>query len=509
MTQAAHHQNLSVATTEGTVVGVDQGTTAAWYGIPYAQPPVGPLRYRRAVAPEPRDRRLAADAWGAPPVQPPMPEEFGGIGEAGDACEDCLTLNIVRPADSTGPLPVMVWIYGGAFSIGAARNYDPATLVEHGDVVFVSMNYRVGPLGFLDLSSLSTPQRPIDTNVGFYDQIRALSWIQQNIAGFGGDADNVTIFGESAGAMSVLSLLAMPDAAGLFHKAIAQSPAPGHANSAQSQAHWARTFAENLGAARGDAARALDAASPAELLAAADTLTAQVAAEAPGTLVFGPCLDGASLPAAPLDALAAGAAAAVPLLIGTNDNEGLLFMFGAQRSGAETIPVRPATLDRVLPPGPERDALLRAYPGYPEDRTAAQLGGDMVFWYPTTAAAAAHSTHAPTWAYRFDYVSADPRFGALGATHGQEIAHVLGWSYGSDPALSGAMMGAWAAFAHTGDPNGEAVAGDPESAPAAVAWPRYDADERSTLIFDAAPHVEADPRASRRRAWQDYSAAIG
>ncbi|HNP56941.1 MAG TPA: carboxylesterase/lipase family protein [Gordonia sp. (in: high G+C Gram-positive bacteria)] len=494
---------LDITTTEGVVRGVDQGATLAWYGIPYAQPPMGELRFRRPAAAAPRDETFLATSWGAPPVQPPMPQPFGGIGDAGDWSEDCLTINVVRPAGAIGPLPVMVWIYGGAFTIGASRNYDARRLVEHGDVVFVSMNYRVGAFGFLDLSSLSSDEAVFDTNVGLYDQILALSWVRDNIAAFGGDPDNVTIFGESAGAMSVMALMSMLDAAGLFHKAIAQSPAPAQANRTSELAHWASDFAATLGAAPGDEAAVLKAASADEILAAMVAFSQRVAQEDAGAMPFGPCVDDVSLFGSPMATIVDGQQAKVPLLIGTNDNEGLLFMFGAQMSGSETLAVLPETVERVLVGDAARKELLDAYPGYPDGPVAARVGGDRLFWYPSTVAAGAHSSVASTWVYLFEYTSDDRRFGALGPTHGQEIPHMMGWSgapaTGRQPAgtardaeFAGAMMTAWTRFAHDGSPADDS------------AWPRYDAAHRPTMILDEIFRVVDDPHRDRRLAWERY-----
>ncbi|MCQ9384200.1 carboxylesterase/lipase family protein [Brevibacterium moorei] len=491
-------------TTEGPVRGLAQGATDAWYGIPFAAPPVGELRFRRPVPPAMRTTVFTADSWGPAPVQTPRPEAFGGVGENPEMDEDCLTLTIVTPhTESHGPLPVLVWIYGGAFAIGVNRNYDARVLAERTGCVVVSPNYRVGPFGFIDFSALSGPEHVFESNVGLYDQIRALDWVRENIAAFGGDPAAVTVFGESAGAMSVLALMAMPDAHGLFHRAIAQSPAPASMLSVEQAGRWAEVLLDDLATdqtSSAERAQRLARASAAELLQAFEALNEQAPELAPGLMICGPVVDGESLPSAPLAALADGSAAAVPLLIGTNDNEGTLFAIGAQAGGGETIPVLPETLERVFAAAPGWPEVLAAYPDYPRD--APRLGGDAVFWYPTVCAAELHARHNPVWLYRFDYVSEDPRFGAFGATHGAEIPHVFGRSRATvmaegdsagdsrDARFSARMMDLWGSFARTGQPGGD--------------WPGFDERERRTLILDAQPRVESDPRSARRAALAAY-----
>ena len=216
-------------TTGGVVRGITRGDLSSWRGIPYAAAPVGPRRFRAPGPVEPWEGVRDAAEFGAVPVQERV-GEFVGAGRHTPMSEDSLTLNVVAPADpSPAPRPVMVWLYGGAFVVGASssptyRGYD---LVRGGDVVYVSVNYRLGALGWLDFAAYSTAEHPMDSNLGLRDQIAALEWVRDNIAAFGGDPDNVTLFGESAGAISVTTLLTVPSAAGLFHRAIAESSAPG------------------------------------------------------------------------------------------------------------------------------------------------------------------------------------------------------------------------------------------------------------------------------------------
>lgn len=520
------NDRLTVSTTGGPVTGVAQPAqagetgTEAWYGVPYAAPPVGELRFRRPQPVSHRTEPLAATRWGHSPMQQPMPEAMGGVGDSPgttpDIDEDCLTLNIVRPAgegregrEDTGDgaasgLPVLVWIYGGAFTVGTSRNYDGRHLAARGDVIVVTVNYRVGPWGFLDFSALSTPGGPVfESNTGLHDQIAALTWIRDNIAAFGGDPANVTVFGESAGGSSVLALMCMPAAQGLFHRVIAESPAVAGTGAA-SQERWARRFAELLApdaTTDADLGRALLSATQDELLATVGKLAGVSAVEAPGTVLYGPCIDGESLPEPVLRAFAAGRQARVPLIIGTNEHEGLLFLVGAQKSGAEILPVYPDTVRRHLGEKPAVPDLLATYPGFPDPVESARVGGDLLFWYPATVVADAHGAVAPTYSYRFDYVSQDPRFGALGATHGQEIPYVFGriravlaaegvgatGEVDRDVVFSEQVMDRWLGFARDGIPD--------------AAWPVYRAADRTVQVLDEDCVLQQDPLGERRAAW--------
>ncbi|AZZ38440.1 carboxylesterase/lipase family protein [Acidipropionibacterium jensenii] len=453
--------NPTVMTAQGPVVGVDQGATRAWYALPYAAPPLGPLRFRRPSPPLPHREPLDAGRWGPAPVQRLIDGSVSGFGGTAVA-EDCLTLDVVRPstdraesdanddvdsdvegdvADGAG-LPVLVWIHGGAFMTGTGSTYDARGLAEAGRMIVVTLNYRVGPFGFLDLSSLSTPGVRCDSNVGLFDQITALKWVQANIAAFGGDPGNVTLAGQSAGGTSVLALLCMPAARGLFARAVAQSPAPAMGLSGAVHAGWAHRFADLLRARVGaDTATALATASPDQLLDAMDELHAISAARCPDVSILCPCID-RSLPAPILEAFETGRQAAVGLLIGTNrDEDGLA-------------------------PGPY------------DESAAAELRA----WHLTVVrTAVAHGRRAPTWMYRFDHVSADPRIGPRGAAHSQELRYLFGTlpadSPDRDSRFSSMMQRLWSRFAADGRP---AESRD---------WPTYRADRRRIMVLDDDPAV--------------------
>src|SRR5882757_1006035 len=292
--------------------------------------------------------------------------------------EDCLTLNVVAPEEpSDGPLPVMVFIHGGGYILGSSATplYDGAALARRG-CVYVSMNYRLGALGCMDLSSLSTPENPIDDNLFLRDIVMALRWVRDNIAVFGGDPDNVTIFGESAGAHAVATLLAVPEAKGLFAQAISESCAAGLVRSADMAAEYATKFAALLGARKDDGARAVMAARPAELVDAFERLIIAGQREMLGAFAAGPTAGSDYLPLDPVDAMRDGKAHRVPLIVGTNAEEARLF-----GRFIKLLPMTEPMIERLLAgtEPAERERITAAYPGYPDPAACIQFGGDFAF----------------------------------------------------------------------------------------------------------------------------------
>lgn len=491
-----------VLTTSGPVRGGREHGTLAWRGIPYAAPPIGDLRLR---APRP------VSAWqhvrdvttvGAVPPQP-RTSAASGAGRGTRMDEDCLTVSVLRRAAPAAPRPVMVFIHGGAFAIGSgsATAYDGARLVADGDVVFVGFNYRLGALGWLDLSRYGTAGRPIDSNLGLRDQLAALAWVRDNIAAFGGDPDDVTLFGESAGGTSVATLLTVPAARGLFARAIVQSSGIGSVYGAPRTGAWAERFVELLGATERTAADALLTATPDRLVRTMALLEAEVADDQPGAQVLGPVVDGQLLPTHPLDAFRAGESLPVPLIIGTNADEGTLFQLVVRALAA--TPARVDRLFALTDPGAQ-PRVLAAYPGYPRGRVIARMVTDLIFWHPSVTAAAGHAQVAPVWVYRFDFAPPLARLVGLGATHAAELDFVFGRPDSVLQRLGGLLGGRraaravtarlhrrWLAFARGG-----AVAAD---------WPRYDGRRRLTLVVDQVDRVAADPGGEVRPAWDGWT----
>ena len=402
------NMELQITTAEGAVRGCTKGGVRRWRSIPFAAPPVGDLRLRAPAPVQPwtgvRDATRFADA--AIQNRRTSANAFGRIQRQS---EDCLTLNVVAPCESrTTPRPVMVFIHGGGYLMGtsAVELYSGANLVKRGDVIVVSINYRLGALGYVDFSQFSTPERPFDSNLGLRDQVAALEWVQRNIAAFGGDPGNVTIFGESAGAAAITTLLATPAAEGLFHRAIAESSPADWAVSSDTAAEFGRRCVEFLGVDepennREAAAKMLSTVEGYSIFRAGIRLMERDLEKAPGIFPMVPVVDGDYLPKAPIQAMADGTAHRVPLIIGTNRDEGTLFA-----KYFDYLPTRKDRIDVMLggDEGSPADGLLARYPGYPEAVAAVEFGGDYMFWRPTIEACEAHSAYAPTFNYRYDYV---------------------------------------------------------------------------------------------------------
>jgi para-nitrobenzyl esterase len=492
-------------TAQGQVAGTDIGGVLRFAGIPFAKPPVGDLRFR---PPQPMDRWdgvRPATAFGDTCLQNPMGLEtfFGGDPEP--VSEDCLYLNVWTPAMDDARRPVMVWIHGGAFVMGSGSNamYDGASFARRGDVVFVSLNYRLGEIGYTHLAHLDERYAG-SGNCAVLDQVAALGWVQENIAGFGGDPDNVTIFGESAGGMSVGTLLGTPAAKGLFHKAIPQSGASHNCMPAKLAAEVTdelmarlnvRTVAELVGVP-GERLLEQRAALLAESFANPDRTMSH------GALPWQPVQDGTVLPDAPIDAVRAGSCRDVPLLVGTTLEEWKLFVL--MIPGAEMTDEKVVTrASRFAGDGP---AFVAGYRADDPDLGAAEvferMATDYVFRIPAIRLAEAQLTQNPAvWMYRFDWKSR-AFGGALGACHAIELPFVfhnvdrphMAAFLGEGPApneLADQVQDAWIAFARTGDPNTGAL---PD-------WPTYDEVRRATMQLAEPCRVIEDPDAATRRLW--------
>ena len=483
----------TVSIANGILQGRSTPGSTAFLGIPFAAPPVGPLRW---APPSPalvwtgtRD----ATTFGPAPWQPsggPLDGLVPGMG-SDEQSDDCLNLNVWTPSVDDSR-PVLVWIHGGAFSLGAGSLsvYDGSRLAAATNTVVVTINYRLGALGFLVIDDPScTP------NVGLLDQVAALEWVRDNISAFGGDPDNVTIFGESAGGGSVLSLLSMPSAVGLFQRAIIQSGA----SDLLLDRDKAQLVAEAVARAAGletvdvDALRAMSGAQIIEAQAnAAMELFGTV-----GTMPFHPVVDGVVLPHTWLEAASSGFNP-VPVIIGTNRDEMDLFKMFDPQAGSLTADGLRTRFEAV---GGNVDALIDAYrsTGASEPPEAwRRANTDIAMWLPALRIAEARSAHGPTWMYRFDWEASSPD---MGSPHGVDIPFpfttidVDEWdTFVSDPeqamSLASLMQRSWADFAAEGVPS----LGDQD-------WPSYSADERATAILGRDVTVERDPNRQVRQAW--------
>lgn len=503
-----------VETRWGRLRGDERGGVVVFRGIPYARPPVGSRRFR------PPERPAAwagvRDATAPGPSAPQLSVGNGRIlpllGPGSRCDEDCLYLNVWTPALDRARRPVMVWIHGGAFLLGSGSSplYSGRALARRGDVVVVSIHYRLGALGFLPIFRL-LPEGPFASNPGVRDQIAALEWVRENVSAFGGDPENVTIFGESAGGMSVATLLASPRARGLFHRAIAQSGAGHHCSGPDRAAVVAGAFLEELGLAPHSAEKLLTL--PVRDLLSAQTRTSLRLGFASGDLPWQPAVDGDVLPQAPVEAAARGASAPVPLLIGSNRDEWRLFMLGDRAAHRMSEAGLRRRFARTLPGHDAEgvahaDQALRIYGsaggerggGAPAERWCA-FQTDRVFGYPAARLAELHASRgASTYAY---LLTAAPRLLSrrVGACHGIELPLLFGtWRHpafrllfaGSRPAaLARTLQRTWARFAWTGRPGEESL---PE-------WPTYDPLRRRSLVLGEEPVLEEAPREEQRLFW--------
>jgi para-nitrobenzyl esterase len=477
----------------GTIRGVTAGGVISFKGIPYAAPPVGELRWRMPQSVKAWRGVINADKLGPSCLQP------GDMLKS----EDCLTLNVWRPANATQPLPVMVWIHGGAMVRGGASIYPLDALAAKG-LVMVSLNYRLGRLGFFAHPALAA-EAPGDVrgNYGFMDQLAALQWVKRNIAAFGGDASQVTIFGESAGGGSVLAHLVSPLSRGLFHRAILQSPGtPGPRAGAipatelavaeKMASDWARKVGVT---GEGDAAlrqlRALPVQKLVEGASGPETIAALSADSTPPGVAMS-IIDGRFLTEPPEAALAAGRQAMVPTIIGANDRD---LPIGNAKSKDELF----ALLGR------DADAARKAYDPLRNqtlDELKQQVFADKVMLEPARHFADEMARAGQkVWLYRFGYVSQSQRGQSMGTAHGSEIpfvfnspgAFVGAKATATDQAMADLASGYWARFGSSGDPN-DGVS--PQ-------WPSHDPNvDRLMHVTNSGVVVGTDPLKSRLDLWQ-------
>lgn len=492
---------------QGELAGSAHRGVLRFAGIPFTAPVDGARRFR---PPEPHEGwtgRLEATATG--PIAPQLDFMAAMLGtEAEPQHESCLHLNVFTPALDDARRPVLVWIHGGAFILGSGSQagYDGASLARRGDVVVVSVNYRLGALGFLHLGEID-PDHDRSGNLGILDQIAALEWVRDNIEAFGGDPGNVTIFGESAGGMSVGTLLGTPAAAGLFHKAVPQS---GAAHNVSPAGHAAEVTGQFLRAAGVDDVAGLRAMDAEQLIAVQQQFAmgfftdvdGQTAAGANLRLPFQPVADGAVLDGPAIDAVASGNAAGVPVLVGTCRDEWRIFQF-LDQSDVDDAVLETRLAKMFGDGGAAADVYRAALPGAAPRELFGAAVTDMVFRQPAIRLAEALAAGgSPTYSYLFTWES-PAMGGVMGACHALEVPFVfgnletdgLGMLLGDAPptGLADVMQESWLAFARTGDPSNDEVG----------AWPTYDPDSRLTMELNEATAVLEDPEAERRELWSD------
>jgi len=500
-----------VETAYGPVRGADDGSITSWKGVRYAAPPTGDLRWRAPQPPGKWTEVADASALGRvcpQPVEPRIPIDLGA--PQGD---DCLTLNIWASSNVAAGdrKPVMVWIHGGAYVLGSANQplYNGRVLAAGGDVVVVTVNYRLGAFGFLDLSSFSTSGRRFDSNLGLRDVLVALQWVRDNIAAFGGDPDRVTLFGESAGAGIVTTLLTTPAGAGLFSAAIAQSSPATSVYDAVRGRRVAEEFLDILGLRPDDVDRL--SGLPAEaIVAASRTLFNDVPLRSPGLLAFAPIVDGDLVPDYPVKLAREGRSHPVPLIIGTNKHEAALFEW----MKSPLMPITPHEIRRMFAEMaaeqpdvqlPTEDQIGAVYRSRRTKTRGMGVARDVGFRMPSVWLAEGHSAVAPVYLYRFDWSTPMLKALGIGATHATELPYVWGnliagpkdftFKLGglkTGAAVSSRMRARWVNFAVQGKPNG--LPGEPE-------WPPYHEADRACLIIDRRDAIVNDIDLHIRATW--------
>lgn len=475
----------------GAVRGAWDDGVAVFRGIPYAAPPVGALRFQ-PPQPAPRSTELR-DATRFGPIAPQLPSRLGRI--MGDfelpQGEDCLTLNVWTPSPGGPRLPILFWLHGGAFTSGAGSVgwYSGRTFAKSRRAVVVTINYRLGPLGFLFWPGLS------EGNLGLLDQAAALRWVKANIARFGGDPDEITVAGQSAGARSTGHLMANPETAPLFRRAILQSGPLGQKPASTDQAAAVtRDYLTLLEIDPGNAAD-LQRVPPDRLIRAAAELARRTRRFADSRVPFNAVDDGTVVRGDPLAAIERGAATGIDVLAGTTRDESAAHLvFDEDVLGASEAHMQRHFTGLF---GAQAEAKLadirRRRPGGSAYEMLVQLGTDLTFAQSTAAFAAARAEHGErTFLYRFDWQSPHPH---LGACHCLELPFVFDniadWPgapmlAGADPdvtrGLARGMHQAWLSFIETGDPNH----------PGLPAWPRYDGRGRAAMRFDSVVEVARD-----------------
>lgn len=501
---------LVVRTAAGAVRGTERHRSHAWLGVPFAQPPVGALKWRAPRPPLPWEGVREATEFGPAAVQlsrfDPTEPPYEGDGE------DCLYLNVFTPAlpGAASPdtaRPVLVWIHGGGFMFGTGKDYDGTVLAERGDVVVVTFNYRLSSWGFLHLAGVDPSVA--DSNVGVRDQVAALEWVRDNIAAFGGDPARVTIVGESAGGMSVGTLLGVPAARGLFHGAALLSGSAAEQQDAETGTAGAKALLSRLGIPESDAGRLRDVPVH-ELRAITGELSGTGGHDGKQGIPFLPVVDGDLIPYVPLSAVADGAVSDIPLLVAYCRDEMAIFTFVGDDN--------PITRSLEAAVGePAWAELLRHYAKFEPEGAAVggtprkTLLGDAMFVMPSVRLAEAQTrAGGRAWMHRFDHQPPMAPYHLLGPTHAADIPCL--WSREpsfdlcslsgqpadgfmpmgeDDKAASAALQDAVLSLVRDGRP----------SLPRGPEWPAYDKKSRAQMLIKAEPELANDPTGSRREAW--------
>ncbi|MFS4432355.1 carboxylesterase/lipase family protein [Chryseobacterium sp. S90] len=495
---------MSISTVVSTVYGKIEGKiengVSVWKGIPYARPPIGNLRFKAPKTVESwNDIKKTIDFS---PIAPQISlEKIVGLVN-----EDCLYLNIWSPNADNAKRPVLFWIHGGAYLTGSGSisMYNGSALSKEGNIVVVTINYRLGPFGFLCATNLPGGEL-FDTNNGLRDQLAALKWVKENIRNFGGDSDNIMIFGESAGGASVINQMGSPKAKGLFQKAIAQSPCMYAFYSDSNTAIKSTVrLLETLGLKSSEILKLWNLPVK-DLVDASVKIVDEIAEVKPGNIAFQPVLGDDVLPVAPYLAISKGIGSTVPLIVGSNQDEGTMF---ATLPVARIMPINDDLISRFLEQNyPSQIAKIKdAYKSIPIQARSVKMGGDSSIMRSVNKIAESMTAVNTVYTYRFRWTSNYLIQKGLSSFHSLEIPFVFKNLQSIEARamlkktdeneienLSHTMSQAWINFAHTGNPN---ISGE-------IEWPAYDMDTRPCIVFDQKISIENDIEAEFRNAWSN------
>ena len=483
--------DIIVKTKYGEVEGFREGGLTKWFGVPFAKPPIGELRFKRAVECEMWTGVKSCKTHGNRPIQFTKAPETG-ITES----EDCLYLSIWRPDTNEKKLPVFVWIYGGGFSYGECSDplYDGSSFARN-DVIFVGINYRLGVLGFYDFTSYQNEM--FDSNCGFSDQLTALRWIKENIEAFGGDSNNITIAGESAGATSVCHMMASSHSNNLFNKAISQSALPDCLHNKSSAKRNMDIFLNQMNMSKDEVIK-LKHMDVSEMKAAAKYVLDNSCLIYPGIFQPGPVIDDL-IPESSVSACEKGAARDVKLIIGTNHDEGSVFI------NMKWFPYNWKMAEKMLELNNCKHKITDLKKLYSDCGELSNqmnlLAKDRAFLIDAMKTANGQSKHNDVWMYRFDYAPPYLKSRGLNAMHSVEIPIALNTISGLwngtekeiEKRLRSEMHSAWINFAKYGNPENNHI----------CKWNNYDEDKGTTLIFDEITYALDNPEKENFNIWKN------
>lgn len=486
---------MVVETEYGKIRGKRERDCEVFLGIPYAKPPIGPLRFRRPVPPDPWSDVLECTRFGFICPQPGKPTP---ADRSVSMSEDCLTLNVFTPACDGKKRPVAVWIHGGAYLTGSACDpgFFPHQICAEQDVVNVTIQYRLGALGCVDFSGLSGAKGRFDANCGTWDQVAAVNWVMENIEAFGGNPKEITLMGGAAGGTSVLTLITTPYLKGKIRQAVMESPAPWLPLTREGGRLGALKVLEELGLGEDEVQKILDI--PADRLAeATNAAEYKYYAYRPYTIPTGPVVDGDLIPELPFDAVMHGAADEVDVLIGSTADEATLF---ANPKLPNLFPIREQELEHFFKDHPEakKEQILALYPDYPDIKAFQEIGKEMFFHAGILRLAEYLAQHTNVYVYCVTYSTPVLRLLGMGAVHcintsmlSGEFRSFLGWFAGrKNKAFSRQLQAQWGSFFRTGNPS---VEGYP-------AWPAY-GKEKNTYFIDVKSQVRQHPFAEVEEAY--------